>query len=168
MYSYWLFCTKLNWIQLSESQWRKSNCRFCHNYNSYSFHIHKILSILNVLSIYVNDRKFVRKNVHRNHKSFHKNVKIMVNVKKSQHLGKFYFWRSVLFCEKSFEKWHNLFAKIFALRNEHVASSGLTKLNLNTPLTPPHPHPENHKSPPPLQMYIKRWGNHHLLARCQS
>ena len=27
----------------------KSNCRFCHNYNSYSFHIHNIMSILNVL-----------------------------------------------------------------------------------------------------------------------
>ena len=38
---------------------------FCHNYNSYSFQIHKILSILNILVIYVNDRKFIRKNVHR-------------------------------------------------------------------------------------------------------
>ena len=33
--------------------------------NSYNFHIHKILSILNVLSIYVNNRKVVVKNVHR-------------------------------------------------------------------------------------------------------
>ena len=31
----------------------------------YSFHNHKILSILIVLSIYVNDRKIVEKNLHR-------------------------------------------------------------------------------------------------------
>ncbi len=37
------------------------------SYNSYCFHIHKILSILNVLSIYVNDRKFDVENVHRGH-----------------------------------------------------------------------------------------------------
>ncbi len=35
------------------------------NCNSYSFYIHKIFSILNVLLICVNDRKYVRKNVHR-------------------------------------------------------------------------------------------------------
>ncbi len=33
----------------------------CHNYNSYSFHIHKILSILDVLSIYVNGRILLSK-----------------------------------------------------------------------------------------------------------
>ncbi len=43
----------------------KCNCRFCHNYKSFTFHIHKILSILNVLSIYVKDRKFIGKNVKR-------------------------------------------------------------------------------------------------------
>ncbi len=38
-----------------------SNCRLCYNYNSYSFHIHKILSILNVLSIYVTIENLLRK-----------------------------------------------------------------------------------------------------------
>ena len=49
----------------------KSNCRFCHNYNSYSFHIHNIMSILNVLSIFVNKRKFVRKNADRGRTTEH-------------------------------------------------------------------------------------------------
>ncbi len=63
------------WIQLTILQFEvyhdpgkelgKSNFRFCQEYNSYSFHNHKILNILNVLSIYVNDRKIVEKNVHR-------------------------------------------------------------------------------------------------------
>ncbi len=45
---------------LPGSRYRKSYCRMCQNYNSYnSFHIHMILSTLDVLSIYVNDRKFV-------------------------------------------------------------------------------------------------------------
>ena len=49
----------------------KSNCRFCHNYSSYSFHIHNIMSILNVLSIFVNKRKFVRKNADRGRTTEH-------------------------------------------------------------------------------------------------
>ena len=38
----------------------KQSCRFCHTYNFYNrLHIHKTLSILNnILSIYVNNRKF--------------------------------------------------------------------------------------------------------------
>ena len=70
-YLYWLLCTKLKYSTCKYSfsytilQYKlyqdpcKGNCRLCHNYNSYSFHIHTILSILNVLSIYVNTRKFV-------------------------------------------------------------------------------------------------------------
>ena len=48
---------------------RLRNFRFCHNCNSYSFHTRYCLkvNILNVLSIYVNDRKFVWKDVHRGH-----------------------------------------------------------------------------------------------------
>ncbi len=44
---------------LPGSRLRKSNCILCHKYNFYSFHIHNILSILDVLMIYANDRKFV-------------------------------------------------------------------------------------------------------------
>ena len=49
---------------LPGSRLRKSNCRLCNNYNCYSFHFHNILSILDVLSIYVNNRKFVELNVY--------------------------------------------------------------------------------------------------------
>ncbi len=34
-------------------------------HNSCSFHVHNILPILNVVSIFVNNRKFVEQNVHR-------------------------------------------------------------------------------------------------------
>ena len=36
----------------------------CNNYNSFSFHVHNTSFFLNVLSTYVNYRKFVEENVH--------------------------------------------------------------------------------------------------------
>ena len=69
VYSHWLLCIKLKHFEYSfsynsavwglpGSQRKKSCCRLCQNYNSYSFHIHKILCILN-------GRKSFPKNVHR-------------------------------------------------------------------------------------------------------
>ena len=53
------------WVQLYlwllKPNWDPSkgniNCRFCKKYNSYSFHIHNIMSILNIPLIYTNNRK---------------------------------------------------------------------------------------------------------------
>ncbi len=65
-----LFCIQLFLcyaILQYEVYWDPGNAKEIGKYNSYIFPIHKILSIPNVVSIYLNNRKFVAKNVHRGH-----------------------------------------------------------------------------------------------------
>ncbi len=68
LYSYWLLSRKFEWLWIWLSYIKhysiyklyqdptkgNINCRFCHNCNSYNFHIHKTLCFLNVLSIHDN------------------------------------------------------------------------------------------------------------------
>ncbi len=54
------YCTPIQCESFTGIPLKESNCRLCHNYNSCSFHIYNMLSILDVLSICVNNRKFVK------------------------------------------------------------------------------------------------------------
>ena len=90
MYLYWLICIKLKYFEFSFFYYEVYQDPFKGKViadsvittTPYSFHIHKILSILNVLSIYVpvNGRKIVEKNVHRG-RTYEQNLVILLKIR---------------------------------------------------------------------------------------